>query len=140
MSIDSIPSGASGGSIAPFTQPAAEPGAVARQAGPAGGGGTTLRSPSAVASAASVLRKPDVGYSAEEMRRNLTEAIDRLNDQMRQNSRDLAFRLDEKTDRTVITVRRTETGEVIRQIPSEEVLKIAYSIEDIKGLLFNEAT
>jgi len=27
---------------------------------------------------------------------------------------------------------------VVRQIPSEEVVKLAHSIEDLKGLLFNE--
>jgi len=38
----------------------------------------------------------------------------------------------------VITVRSKHTGEVVRQIPSETVLKVAHSIEDMKGLLLNE--
>jgi flagellar protein FlaG len=102
---------------------------------------TSTRAASASADGAvEVLRKPDVGYNAEDMRRNLAEAIDRLNEQMRENGRDLAFRLDEKVDRTVITVRHAETGEVVRQIPSEDVLNLAHSMEDIKGLLFNETT
>jgi len=37
-------------------------------------------------------------------------------------------------------VRNTNTGEVIRQIPNEVVVKFAHSLENLKGLLFNEKT
>jgi flagellar protein FlaG len=39
--------------------------------------------------------------------------------------RSLEFRVDTDTHRTVVTVRDTASGEVIRQIPSEEVLHLA---------------
>jgi flagellar protein FlaG len=71
------------------------------------------------------------------MQRNLREAIDRLNEQMQRNGRDLNFAIDRKVDRTVVTVRSAQTGEVVRQIPDEAVLRVAHSIEDIKGLLLN---
>jgi uncharacterized FlaG/YvyC family protein len=35
-------------------------------------------------------------------------------------------------------VRKEDTGEVIRQIPSPEVLKVAHSIDALKGLLMNK--
>jgi flagellar protein FlaG len=141
MNIDNSPAGVSGAAMGSLVRPVA-----AQSAAPVPMGAPAMPfAPSNAASssanvAADVLRKPDVDYNAEEVRRNLSEAIDRLNDQMRQNGRDLAFRLDEKVDRTVITVRQAETGEVVRQIPSEDVLNLAHSIEDIKGLLFNETT
>jgi uncharacterized FlaG/YvyC family protein len=37
----------------------------------------------------------------------------------------------------VVTVRRIDTGEVIRQIPSEAVVKAAHTIETLKGLLYD---
>jgi len=80
----------------------------------------------------------DIGFDARETRRQLEEAIQQLNDQAKRNGRDLNFRVDEAIDRTVITVRSKHTGEVVRQIPSETVLKVAHSIEDMKGLLLNE--
>jgi flagellar protein FlaG len=46
--------------------------------------------------------------------------------------------MDERIDRPIITVRNLQTGEVVRQIPTEEVVQMAHSIEDIKGLLFNK--
>lgn len=82
--------------------------------------------------------KVDLGFRAEEMRKNLEEAVSRLNEQMQRNGRDLSFSMDEKINRPVITVKNIETGEVVRQIPTEEVVRMAHSIEDMKGLLFNE--
>lgn len=81
--------------------------------------------------------KPALSVDEAEQRRNVEEAIQRLNDQMRRNGRDLAFAIDRKVDRTIITVRHAQTGEVVRQIPDDAVLRVAHSIEDIKGLLLN---
>jgi flagellar protein FlaG len=83
--------------------------------------------------------KADLGFSAEEMRKNIQEAIDRLNQQLKANGRDLSFQMDEDINRPIITVRNIETGEVVRQIPSEEIIRMAHSIEEGKGLLFNES-
>ncbi len=80
----------------------------------------------------------DLGFRAEELRKNLQEAVTRLNDQMQSKGRDLSFSVDETIDRTIITVKNLQTGEVVRQIPTEEVVRLAHSIEDMKGLLFNE--
>ncbi len=74
----------------------------------------------------------------EETRQALREAVERLNDQMKKQSRNLSFSVDERVDRTVITVKDTHTGDVVRQIPDETLLKLAHSIEDFKGLLHNE--
>lgn len=78
--------------------------------------------------------------SAEEMRENLREAIKRLNEMMREGSRDLNFSMDEATDRVVITVKNASTGEVVRQIPDATLLKVAHNIENLKGVLHNQST
>jgi len=44
--------------------------------------------------------------------------------------RSLSFRRDETIDRSVITVRDTNTNQVVRQIPSEEVVAISRQIKD----------
>ena len=83
--------------------------------------------------------KVNLGFDAKEMRQNLQEAIDRLNQQLKANGRDLSFQMDEEINRPIITVRNLQTGEVVRQIPTEEVVRMAHSIEDAKGLLFNDS-
>ena len=82
--------------------------------------------------------RPQIQYDPEEMRRNMRDAIKQLNEQMQKNQQNLAFRLDEAADRFVITVKNTQTGEVVRQIPDDVVLKIAHNINDLKGLLHNK--
>ena len=74
----------------------------------------------------------------KEMRQNLQEAIEKLNDQVERNGRGLNFSVDDRLNRPIITVRSTATGEVVRTIPNEVVIKVAHNIEDIKGLLMDQ--
>ena len=74
----------------------------------------------------------------KQMRENLREAIEKLNDQVERNGRGLNFSVDDRLNRTIITVRSTATGEVVRTIPNEVVIKVAHNIEDIKGLLMDQ--
>jgi flagellar protein FlaG len=82
--------------------------------------------------------KPDVKFNPKEMQKNLQDALDRLNDQMKSNGRHLNFSIDKALDRTVIQVKNAETGEVIRQIPDETLLRVAHNIEQVKGMLLDE--
>lgn len=83
--------------------------------------------------------KVDLGFDAKEMQQNLSEAIERLNQQLKSNGRGLSFQMNEELNRPVITVHNIQTGEVVRKIPSEEVIRLAHSLEEGKGLFFNEA-
>ena len=44
--------------------------------------------------------------------------------------RELEFRIDDASGRTIITVRNKDTGEVVRQIPAEEVVALARSLAE----------
>jgi flagellar protein FlaG len=79
---------------------------------------------------AAVVKKHD----PQEARRSLEEASEHLNQQMARNKRDLSFSVDEVTNTVVLTV-KNRVGEVVRQIPSETALRVAHSIENMKGLM-----
>ncbi len=51
--------------------------------------------------------------------------------------RNLKFSIDEESNRTVVTVLNSETNEVIRQIPSEEILSLASNLEKETGVILN---
>ena len=74
----------------------------------------------------------------ENIREQLAEAIAALNDQMERNGRGLKFSIDDTINRHIIVVSNTQTGEVVRQIPTEVAVRVAHSIEEIKGLLSDE--
>ena len=63
-----------------------------------------------------------------------------LNQHIQKIERDLLFSVDDSSGRTIVRVVNSETEEVVRQIPSEEVLRISRSIHeqmgDISGLIF----
>ena len=69
-----------------------------------------------------------------ETRRELQEATEQLNQQMRRNSRDLSFSVDDVANTVVVTVKNRE-GEVVRQIPNEVALRVAHNLDNVKGLL-----
>ena len=50
----------------------------------------------------------------------------------------LQFSLDKDSGKTVVKVMDTDTNEVIRQIPSEEVLAISKAVDKLKGLLLKQ--
>ena len=51
--------------------------------------------------------------------------------------REVEFRVDEDTGMTIVTVRETATGDVIRQIPNEEVLQLARSLKPSSAALLD---
>jgi len=82
-------------------------------------------------------RPPEPLIDLAKMRRELEAAIERLNDQVSQNARELGFSIDEETDRLIVRVTNKETGELVRQIPAEAVIRFANSWEDLRGVLFD---
>jgi len=73
--------------------------------------------------------------SVEQVKR----AAEVINRALQQSNRSLEFRLDEGTNRVVVKLTDTETGEVIRQIPSDEMLAISRAIGEFQqGLLLRQ--
>ena len=61
--------------------------------------------------------------------KDIQKAIDDLQDYVNKLGRNLNVRMDNATDRPVITVRDSNTQELVRQIPTEEVVAMAARIE-----------
>ena len=78
-----------------------------------------------------------IKFDASEVRQNLQEAVSMLNQQMASTKRGLGFQVDEAVGGPVVTVRSAESGEVVRQIPNEVIVRVAHNIEKVKGLLFS---
>lgn len=66
----------------------------------------------------------------------LEEAVADMQDFTQNIQRSLSFSINENTGRTVVEVTDKTTGEVIRQLPTEEALRLAESLEEMRSLLF----
>jgi flagellar protein FlaG len=82
--------------------------------------------------------------NTREVSPELNQAVSELSDYAAQANLKLAFSIDEQTDKSVVTVKDQESGDVIRQIPSQELLDIAAQMKQITsdngsavGLLVN---
>lgn len=71
-------------------------------------------------------------------RAELEKAVTEIRDFVQSTKRNLDFSIDDSTGRVVVKVIATESGEVIRQLPSEAALKLAASLHDASSLLFDE--
>jgi len=84
------------------------------------------QSPQAIAIEADTLKR-------EESAAELTSALIDISEFLQNRNTKLAFSVDEATDRSVVTVKDAASGDVIRQIPSEEVLKFAERINELQS-------
>lgn len=60
-------------------------------------------------------------------------AVDKMNSLVQNIQRDLSFSVDDESGLTVIKVIDSQSGQLIRQIPSEEVIAITNVLSDIKA-------
>ena len=65
-------------------------------------------------------------------------AVKEINNELEKLQSELGFSVDKVANDVVITVKRKESGEIVRQIPSETVLKLAHNFEKLKGVLLDE--
>jgi flagellar protein FlaG len=95
-------------------------------------------------------QKPDTSQAVEELRQQeaarkvdsekLQETVREMNQKVQNLRRNLQFSIDDQSGRTVIKVIDSETHEVVRQIPSEEILNVAHRLMELneeQGVIFN---
>ena len=68
----------------------------------------------------------------------LNAAVKAANDFVSMVNDSVQFSIDDATGKTIIKVIDKSTEEVLRQIPSEEMLTIAKALDDMKGLLVRQ--
>jgi len=84
--------------------------------------------------ASDLVRNSDSAADAEQVKR----AADEINRQLKDAAQSIRFSVDSGSGKTIVRVVDSETGDVIRQIPSEEVLAISRSIERMQGVLLHQ--
>lgn len=72
-----------------------------------------------------------------ESEEQVKQAVQKIQNNVDNLAHNLRFSIDEDTGKTIIKVMDVHTEEVIRQIPSEEAVEIARTLDKVQGLLFN---
>ncbi len=88
-----------------------------------------------IAIAASIVGSK-IGNSTES-EEQVKQAVQKIQGTVNNLAQNLQFSIDEDTGKTIIKVMDVHTEEVIRQIPTEEAVEIARTLDKVQGLLFN---
>ncbi len=107
-------------------------------------GGAT--SPITAGSSPSLLK--EVGFSASDdfgqlkkatdakSSADMTDLVERFRSQVQSIQRDLNFSVDDSTGDVVVQVIDGDSGKVVRQIPSEEILRLTERLDEMRSLMF----
>jgi len=87
---------------------------------------------------AAAARKGESMQQINEAIEHLDDAIEALNAAVRKVPTSLHFSIDDASNRFVVQVTDTNTGEIIRKVPGDAILRIARQIESLKGVLFDD--
>ena len=94
---------------------------------------TSLGKSSIVSAASEPSSLPQVSKRSEEKAENVEKDLQKVTDELNVNQRirqhNLEFKVNEDLGRTIVKVVDSESGDLIRQIPSEELVALAERIE-----------
>ena len=76
--------------------------------------------------------------SIEKIQERLEKTIEMLNVDLELSETNLSFRVDKVSDRVLVAVVDENTGEMVRQVPADAILKVAHNIEALKGIQFDD--
>ena len=68
----------------------------------------------------------------------VAETVEALNSVMQQMQRGISFQVDDQSGRSVIQVIDRDSGDVIKQMPSEDLLKLINHMQEMQNILFDE--
>ncbi|NVM86767.1 flagellar protein FlaG [Variovorax sp. SG517] len=91
----------------------------------------------AAAAGAATAEKDDAKEAATPVQ--VEQAVRQVNESLALREVGLRFEVDKETDMVIVKVVDRASGEVIRQIPNEEVVRIAKLMNDGNGLLVDHA-
>ena len=78
------------------------------------------------------------GSTAQPSREQVLQAVEEVRAAIEPVAQNLLFSIDDDTGRTVIKIIDSSNDEVIRQIPSEEMLAISKALDKLQGLLIKQ--
>ncbi|MDD5335619.1 MAG: flagellar protein FlaG [Rhodoferax sp.] len=90
----------------------------------------------AAAQALADARQGEAGKLSAEQARQTLQEINKVMDAL---SISVQFQIDPDYKEVIIKVVDQDTGKVIRQLPSEDVVRVAKALDNLKGLLFAQA-
>jgi flagellar protein FlaG len=68
---------------------------------------------------------------------DVKEAVKHIQEFVNNVTTNVQFSVDNDTGRTIVSVVDAETKQIVRQIPTQEIMKIARALDRMQGILFS---
>ena len=82
------------------------------------------------------VQRNESSASSKKSSKDTEETAAKVQDYLQDLNISLNFQVEDKTGQTVVQVVNRDTGEVIRQIPPESLVKARQKLEELRGVLF----
>lgn len=110
-----------------------------RLTGDSGLGTVVTAPPNTAAKPSTAPELPQAALEQQVPAEQIRSAVENINQALKQSNRNLEFSIDESTNKQVFKLKDAETGDVIRQYPTEEMLAVSRAIGQIQqGLLLKQ--
>jgi len=80
--------------------------------------------------------QPSTAPAKAQEQESTADLVEKLRSQMQNIQRDLSFSVDDSTGDVVVRVIDGESGKIVRQIPSEEIIRLTERLDEMRSLLF----
>jgi len=74
----------------------------------------------------------------EKIKESVQDAVDYFEKIAKENQFNLKFSVDDRSNTVIVQVIEKGSGKLIRQIPSEEILKLRQRISDLLGMIYDK--
>lgn len=102
-------------------------------------GAVVTAPPNTAAKPSTAPELPQAALEQQVPAEQIRSAVENINQALKQSNRNLEFSIDESTNKQVFKLKDAETGDVIRQYPTEEMLAVSRAIGQIQqGLLLKQ--
>ena len=71
---------------------------------------------------------------------SIDDAVEVLNQALSLKNTSAIIRRDEQLNRYLVTIKDKESGEIVREIPDEALIRFARNLQELRGILFDETT
>lgn len=103
-----------------------------------GGGRSAAATAERPTGASQALPRPPQDSASEQLStQEVKNAVAALNDVFQQANVSVRYSFDDNTDDLVITLVNSDTDEVLRQIPPDQILKMRQHLQELMGMMFD---
>jgi flagellar protein FlaG len=80
----------------------------------------------------------DAALTLEAMRESFRESVEAANERLSSRGTSISMAIDKATDTVIVQIKDQQSGDTVRQIPSQQALQISRNIERLTGIMIDQ--